>query len=286
MDRVEQNDITAFGPASVANVGPCYDVLGYCIDHIGDFVGATRTNAHQEVRLVEVIDHHRIRVKPAFTVNEEIAYSIGTHHYFDWELANCHFFALDTRGERGPFDKNRPDDPNTFLLGGAQRKWLIEGITASRADFIFIISPDPWVVYHTSFHMLLYKDPTLIDNPPRDAAIPKGDGFASYLAEREIILEALDKVDKPIIVITGDVHNAMSVRGTDNIWEILDEKTGCLVSLILQKGINILESKNLLKSKFGIRFSIEGYVSIPSISKLHRYFEIILIKPILLKVLS
>jgi hypothetical protein len=90
-----------------------------------------------------------------------------TLHYFDWELANCHFFALDTRGERGSFDKNRPDDPNTSLLGEAQRRWLIEGITSSRAEFIFIISSDPWVIYHTSFRMLLHNEPKLIDNPPR-----------------------------------------------------------------------------------------------------------------------
>jgi len=31
----------------------------------------------------------------------------------------------------------------------------------------------------------------------------------------------MDEIDKPIVVITGDVHNAMSIQITDNIWEIL-----------------------------------------------------------------
>ena len=30
--------ITSFGPAGVANVGPCYDVMGYALDYVGDFV--------------------------------------------------------------------------------------------------------------------------------------------------------------------------------------------------------------------------------------------------------
>ena len=171
--------------------------------------------------LAEIVDRHHLRVRPAFRVGGQVDYSIGTHHYFDWKLANCHFFALDTRGERGPFDKDRPNDPGTFILGERQRRWLTQGITKTDAEFIFIISPDPWVVHHTSFHMLLEKDPKLIHNPPRDATIPKGDGFASYLAERELVLRALDQTDKPIVVITGDVHNAMSIQITDNIWEIL-----------------------------------------------------------------
>lgn len=50
------NEVVAFGPVSVANVGPCYDVLGYCLDHLGDFVKATKTDKHQEARLVHVYD--------------------------------------------------------------------------------------------------------------------------------------------------------------------------------------------------------------------------------------
>ena len=35
----------AFGPASLSNLGPGFDALGLCIDHVGDVVEARRTNA-------------------------------------------------------------------------------------------------------------------------------------------------------------------------------------------------------------------------------------------------
>lgn len=171
--------------------------------------------------LVEVVDKHTLRVRPAFIADEEVKYSVGTHFYYDWKLGNCHFFALDMRGERGPFDKDRPDDPDTFILGETQRTWLIESIRKTDADFIFIIAPDPWVVHHNAAHMIIFKQPELVDNPPAAYMVPKGDGFASYTAERDIILDALDNIDKPILVFTGDVHNAMSIQITDNIWELM-----------------------------------------------------------------
>ncbi|MFI5329561.1 MAG: hypothetical protein ACHQ2F_00790 [Desulfobaccales bacterium] len=46
--------VIAFGPASVANVGPFYDVMGYCLDHLGDIVIAERTNDHNEATLITV----------------------------------------------------------------------------------------------------------------------------------------------------------------------------------------------------------------------------------------
>ncbi len=171
--------------------------------------------------LAEVIDKHRLRVKPAFIASEKIRYSVGTHFYYDWKVGNCHFFALDMRGERGPFDKDNPEDPDTFILGETQRKWLLEGVAKSDADFIFLVAPDPWVIHHNAAHMVIFKDPSRVDNPPPAYMVPKGDGYASYTAERDILVEALDKIDKPIVVITGDVHNAMSIRITDNIWEVM-----------------------------------------------------------------
>ena len=94
------------------------------------------------------------------------------------------------------------------MLGPVQRQWLLETAAASDADFIFIISPDPWVIYHTAMHV-----------GGNDQ--PKGDGFASFVHERERVIEALDAIDKPVLVFTGDVHNSFSVRITDNLWEFM-----------------------------------------------------------------
>ena len=45
--------IIAFGPASVANVGPFYDSMGFCLGHLGDFVIAEKNPSHCEVALLE-----------------------------------------------------------------------------------------------------------------------------------------------------------------------------------------------------------------------------------------
>lgn len=36
------DSLTVFAPASIANVGPCYDLMGYALDHIGDFVSVKK----------------------------------------------------------------------------------------------------------------------------------------------------------------------------------------------------------------------------------------------------
>ena len=161
-------------------------------------------------RFVEVLDRNRLRVEPAMRATETAAYSVGSHHYYDWQLGNCHFFALDTRGERTRFIESKIHAPDRFILGRAQRQWLVEGVKRSSAEFIFIISPDPWVIYHTAYHV----------NPAKGAT-PKGDGFASYVHEREILLKELDALGKPVLIFTGDVHNAIVARITDTVWEFM-----------------------------------------------------------------
>lgn len=48
-----KDKIMAFGPASVANIGPFYDVMGYCLDYLGDVVTVEKTNDHKSVELIE-----------------------------------------------------------------------------------------------------------------------------------------------------------------------------------------------------------------------------------------
>ena len=161
--------------------------------------------------LVDVIDEHRLRVTPPFKASGEAPYSVGTHHYFDRRVGNCHFFVLDTRGERSKFlGEDRVDDPDSFILGETQRRWLLEGVTTTDADFLFIISPDPWTVVHSGYHV----------RPERGFA-SKGDGFCGYLHEREQILPVFDRLEKPVMIFTGDVHNAFSIQITDNVWEFM-----------------------------------------------------------------
>jgi hypothetical protein len=89
---------------------------------------------------------------------------------------------------------------------------LKDGVRATDADFIFLISPDPWVIYHTAAHVR--------DEPDADKD-DKGDGFPSFVHEREELFEFFDGIDKPILIFTGDVHASASVRISNNVWEMM-----------------------------------------------------------------
>lgn len=182
--------------------------------HLGSYTPAAtrRTDFPKSAgvyALKRVIDDKHLQLDRPATATESLTYSIGTHHYYDWRVSNCHFFALDTRGERSNRNAKDRSDPNLFILGEAQRRWLMEGIRTTDAEFIFIISPDPWTIYHTAAH---------VGGDDRD---DKGDGFPSFLHEREQLIEFLDGVQKPVLIFTGDVHASASVKISNNLREIM-----------------------------------------------------------------
>jgi alkaline phosphatase D len=189
--------------------------------HVGNYIkGDGRSRAARGGKnigvygLVEVLDEHRLRVEPAFKEDGKASYSIGTHHYFDRVVGNCHFFFLDGRGERSRWlGPARSHDEDRFILGERQREWLMEGVRDTEADFIFVIFPDPWVMYHTAHHV----KPGSLDS--------KGDGFAGYVWEREQMMPLFDEVEKPILLLTGDLHHPFAVQITDNVWEFLSSPT-------------------------------------------------------------
>lgn len=161
-------------------------------------------------RVVEVIDEHRLRIEPAARSTKAAPYSIGTHFYFDRVVGNSHFFFLDTRSERTKFKgaENAAKEGES-ILGEAQKKWFLEKAQASEADFLFVISGDPWFIYHSIYHMRGESTET------------KGDGFCGYVHERDQLMEVLDAIEKPVLLLTGDVHHPFSVQVTDNVWEFL-----------------------------------------------------------------
>lgn len=158
--------------------------------------------------LVEVLGKRQLKVEPALRTTEECGYTIGTHHYYDWKLGNCHFFALDTRGERAKFNLSKQFDPKQFILGEVQRQWLMDAVTHTDAQFIFVLSGVPWMLPHTAAHV-------------GGTADPKGDTFVGFVHERELLLDFFDQIKKPVLILTGDVHNSFSVQITDNVWEFM-----------------------------------------------------------------
>ena len=161
-------------------------------------------------RVEEIIDAQRLRVSPAFKSTARSPYSIGTHRYFDRVIGNCHFFFLDTRSERTRFrGPDHAHDKDASVLGPVQKRWFLETARNSKADFLFVVSGDPWVIYHSAFHVRGTDTKT------------KGDGYCGYVHEREELLNALDGILKPVLILSGDVHHPFAAQITDNVWEFL-----------------------------------------------------------------
>jgi len=165
-------------------------------------------------RFEEVLDKTRIRVSPPPANNGKSRYSIGTYHFYDWKVGNCHFFALDARGQSNRYTPERAHDPNRTILGKAQVDWLINGVQNTDADFIFLVSPVSWVIYHTNFHVR--KTP-----PKPGERSPKEDGFTGAVVEREQLLKAFERLQKQVIIFTGDLHNSYSIQIAPNVWEFM-----------------------------------------------------------------
>ena len=161
-------------------------------------------------RVKRVIDATHLQIEPAAKVSGRAPYSIGTHHYFDKVVGNCHFVFLDTRGERSKFKGvAHAQDEDRHVLGDVQKKWFIETVANSAAEFLFVISPDPWFIYHSAYHMR------------GESTESKGDGYCGYVHEREELTQVLDKIEKPVLLLTGDVHHPVAAQITDNVWEFL-----------------------------------------------------------------
>jgi phosphodiesterase/alkaline phosphatase D-like protein len=174
-------------------------------------IGAKNCGVYE---LEKVVDDHRLQVRPAFAHDEEgFGYSIGTHHYFDWRVGNCHFFALDCRGERTLYDPRKDADAEQYILGEAQMQWLMEGVRGTDADFVFIVSSVNWMVKHTL--------PRARREELAKLGRGKEDGFPGALRERRRLLGLFDSLSKPVIILTGDLHCTFAIQITDNVWEFM-----------------------------------------------------------------
>jgi len=156
-------------------------------------------------RVVEVVGPHELRVEPAFDADGTSSYSIGRRSYYRIRMANCDFFVCDARGQRQMHDVADPAKKDLSLLGIDQRKWLLDGVRSSDADFIFVVSSVNFMIPHVG------GGPVRMTN--------KDDAWTVFLDEREALIDAFDKLRKPVLVLTGDLHNSFAIQITDNVWE-------------------------------------------------------------------
>ncbi|MAG93243.1 MAG: alkaline phosphatase [Planctomycetaceae bacterium] len=156
-------------------------------------------------RIERVIDKNRLEVFPAPKADGVDSYSIGRRSYFRMRIANCDFFVTDTRGQRQMHDTRDPYKKGLSMLGKVQKKWLLEGMQSSDADFLFVVSSVNFMVPHVGGGAV--------------RATNKDDAWTVFFDEREQLINAWDKLDKPVMLLTGDLHNSFAIKITENVWE-------------------------------------------------------------------
>ena len=159
--------------------------------------------------IVEVLDKNRIKINPAAKADGQAAYSIGRRCYGKFTISNCDYFILDTRSHRDLHDVKNPNKPGASMLGKQQLKWLKDGISKSKADFIFVVSSVNFMIPHVGSG----------GGDDVNAAVAKDDAWTVFLEEREELIEFWDKLDQQVFILTADLHNSFSIKITDNVWE-------------------------------------------------------------------
>ena len=159
--------------------------------------------------IVEVLGPQRIRIRPPAVADGTPTYSIGRRCYGKWTYGNSDFFFVDTRSHRDLHDVDNPGKPGASMLGKQQLKWLMDGISSTEADFIFVISSVNFMVPHVGSG----------GGDDKQAAIKKDDAWTVFLEEREELIRFWDKLEQPVFVLTADLHNSFAIKVTDNVWE-------------------------------------------------------------------
>ncbi|MFT5470990.1 MAG: alkaline phosphatase D [Verrucomicrobiales bacterium] len=159
--------------------------------------------------IVEVLGANQVRINPPAAADGKPAYSIGRRCYGKWTYGNSDFFFIDTRSHRDLHDVENPTKPGASMLGKQQLKWLKDGITASEADFIFVVSSVNFMVPHVGSG----------GGDDKQATVKKDDAWTVFLEEREELIQFWDKLDQPVFVLTADLHNSFAIKVTDNVWE-------------------------------------------------------------------
>ena len=156
-------------------------------------------------RIARVLDKHRLKIEPAPPEADTVSYSIGRRSYFKMTVSNCDFFVLDTRGQREMHDKEDPYKKGISMLGRDQREWLLEGMKASQADFLYVVSSVNFMLPHVGGGMV--------------RTVNKDDAWTVFYDEREKLIDFWDKLKLPVLVLTGDLHNSFVCKITENVWE-------------------------------------------------------------------
>lgn len=110
----------------------------------------------------------------------------GAYSTFLW--GDAQFFLLDNRSYRAP--NAAPDDADKAYLGDEQLRWLIDGLTSSRATFKIVVSGNQ----------------ILNDNSPYEA-------YANFSQERSRFFDAIvERGIEGLVFLSGDRHHTELLR--------------------------------------------------------------------------
>ncbi|MEW6302323.1 MAG: alkaline phosphatase D family protein [Verrucomicrobiota bacterium] len=157
--------------------------------------------------IVQVVNKTTLRISPAAKAKGTASYSIGRRSYGKFRVSNCEFFLLDTRSHRDMHDVRQRDKPGLSILGKHQAEWLMNAMRASDADFFFVVSSVPFMIPHIGAGGFEFDEQN------------KDESWTVFYDEREQLIRFWETLQRPVFVMTGDLHNSFAIKITDRVWE-------------------------------------------------------------------
>lgn len=155
----------------------------------------------------DILDQHRLRISPPARHGGRSSYSIGRRNYFKTRVSNVAFFFVDTRSHRGLPAMNFKKVKDQTMLGTQQKNWLKESMAQSDADFLLVISSVNLMIPHKG------KGGIIRSRESNDEA------WTGFIEEREELIRFWETLNKPVLILSGDLHNSFAIKLSDKIWE-------------------------------------------------------------------
>ena len=215
--------------------------------------------------IAEVVNANTLRLHMPAKVSDDVPYSIGRSSYGKFRVSNSEYYLIDTRGDRDMHDITQRDKPGLSLLGKKQHDWLTKSMQESDASFFFIVSTVPFMIPHSG-----------AGGFEADFA-NKEEAWTGFFDERESLIRFWETLERPVFVMTGDLHNSFAIKITDRIWEFC---CGPHNSVNHVPKLDESDRPATGKFKFGprecdIRWSSYILPDIPRLDRLYPHFAVV-----------
>ena len=204
--RDSKADFSALNLKEMANLHVHWGTLTAGVDDTKYDVDEEGDPNSKVYSIEKVRSENSLEISPKAVATGMQSYSIGRQSYSKFTVGNCDYFLLDTKTNREYHDTSNRDKAGLSLLGKQQYDWLVDAMKKSEADFLFVFSSVPFMIPHVGA-----SGYAMADN--------KDESWTVFIDEREKLIQIWEDLDKPVFVLTGDLHNSFAVKITDQIWE-------------------------------------------------------------------